>query len=158
MLRGCAAVVLAALIVLVVVAVSGCGGDGGGDGDQLSQAEYRKQAAAICTQANAQKDKAVAKAYENPTKAGIASNDDKQIAVEILAELALPPIATMNDELRGLAAPGGTEVKAEQMVDAFEAEVAKLEANPNSVLNGGGEFQEANELARELGLRSCSEI
>lgn len=146
-------------VVGVVVAVAalafGCGGD---DDDSLTKAEYRKQANALCLQGNDQKDNAIREGFEDPKKAGITAKGEAG-TIEVLTELALPPIVAMTEELKELGGPEGEEEKAEEMVEAIEAEIDEIEANPKAVATGsGGEFNEANKLADELGLESCAKV
>lgn len=155
MLRGLAGIVLVG--IFLIAAVSGCGG---GDDDSLTQAEYRKQANAICSEGNDQKNKAVGEAYKDPKKAGI-TGDGKTAQLELLNNVALPPIISMTEELASLGGPSGEEEKAEALVEALEAEIDELETNPETVIDAsanGGEFAKANKLATELDLKACSEI
>jgi hypothetical protein len=139
---------------LAVLAIgAGCGG---GDDDSLSKAEFVKQADAICTQKEAEKNKALEAGFQQAGKEG---KKGKKVEEELVTDTALPPISEMTEELGDLGAPSGEEDKAEAMVEAFEEEVEKIEGDPGSVLTGaGGEFAKANKLAKEMGLKVCSQI
>jgi hypothetical protein len=147
--------VLAGVFVFAALVV-GCGSGSGSD-SSLTKVEYVKQADAICLRQNNVKGQGIQDAYTNPKKAGIQSKGNKA-QEELLTKVALPPIATMAEELGELDPPSADKGKAEAMVAALEEENKKLAANPASILSGGGEFLEANKFARELGLKDCAQI
>jgi len=141
-------------VVAALAVVAGCGGDS--DDDSLTKAEYTQQANAICQQGEDEKNKEIQAAVNDPKA---ISGQGQEGELELLTEFALPPIATMTEELSDLGGPSGEEEKAEALVEAFEEEIEKIEANPKSVISGsGGEFAEANKLAGELDLKACGLI
>ena len=143
-------------LLMATMVASGCGG--GDDDSSLSKAEFTKQANAICSKRENEKNEALTKGYENPEKYGIDSKG-KKAEEELISKLALPPIVTMTEELGELGAPEGQEEKVEAMVRAFDDEVGEIETDLKGVLTGEvGEFAEANKLAKELGLDACSSI
>jgi hypothetical protein len=143
-------IAVAALLALA----SGCGG--GSDDDSLTKAEFSKQGNAICTRANADQQKALTAAYAKLNKEGAKG---KKVEEDLISNTALPPIAKMTEELADLGTPEGEEEKAEQMVEAFEEEVQKIEDDPAGALSGTvGSFDEANKLAGEFGMNSCASV
>ena len=142
--------------VLAVLAVGvGCGGDDD-SGSSLTKAEFTKQADAICKKQEEKKNNALTTAYE---KLGKEGKEGKKAQEEVIADVALPPISQMTEELADLGAPEGEEEKAEEMVAAFEEEVQKIEDDLPGTLSGKvGNFDKANKLAKEMGLKDCSLI
>lgn len=152
MLRGIVGMLVG--IVVIAAVATGCGGS---DDDSLTKAEFTKQADAICKQGEEEKSKGLEEAINNPKEK--LKSEGEEAEIELLTKYALPPIAEMTEELADLGGPEGQEEKAEAMVKAFEKEISKIEANPKSVTSGsGGEFAEANKLARELELKACGLI
>ena len=148
-------VFIALVGVLAVLVVAGCGGDGD---DSLTLAEYKEQASAICKKQQEEKSNGIETAFSEPEKVGVTGQGVKA-QLEILDELALPPIVEMTEELDALEPPDAQAKKAEAMVVAFEDEIEKIEGNKKAVLDGDvGDFVDANKLARELGLKPCSGI
>ena len=146
-----------AVLAFVVAALIGCGGDSS-TSNTLTKAEFIKQADAMCRQAENQKNKDVEAAFDNPKKSGIsqegAKGDD-----ELVNEVALPPLRKMTEELSELGAPEGQEETVEAMIAAMEAEIEKIGANPEKAIRGEvGLFEEADRLAKKLGLETCSLI
>jgi hypothetical protein len=140
---------VAALLALT----SGCGGS---DDDSLTKAEFSKQGDAVCKRANADQQKALAAAYTKLNKEGAKG---KKVEEELISNTALPPIAKMTEELGDLSAPEGEEAKAEEMVEAFEKEVQKIEDDPGGALSGTvGSFDEANKLALGFGMKNCGAV
>jgi hypothetical protein len=147
-------VVVSVIGVLVVLAIGvGCGG---GDDDSLSKADFVKQADEICARKEAEKNKKLEASFQQLGKEG---KSGKQAEEELVTDAALPPISEMTEELKDLGAPSGEEDQADAMVEAFEAEIEKIEDDPASVINEtGGEFAKANQLAKQMGLKVCSQV
>jgi hypothetical protein len=150
--------ILGVLVGVVVIAAVATGCGGGDDDDSLTKAEFTKQGNAICLQSENEKNEDLQDALSNPEKYDVEQRNAKG-ELELLEKVALPPIVKMTEELAALGAPSGEEEKVEAVIAAFEEEIEKIEANPQSVVSGtGGEFTEANKLAREIGLRACNSI
>jgi uncharacterized membrane protein YdbT with pleckstrin-like domain len=147
--------IVALLVGVVVVLVAGAG-CGGGDDDSLSTAEFVKQADAICTNREAEKNKNLEAAFQKANQEGAKG---KEVEEKLVTETALPPIREMTEELSDLGAPSGEEDQVESMIAAFEAEIEKIEGDPASALTGsGGSFEKADQLAQGLGLKACSQV
>jgi hypothetical protein len=144
------AIVLASL--LIAVAGAGCGSGSSSTADSastpLSKAEFRKQAGAICE--NAQKER------KEGQKEAVAKGEEAGSAEEakVTTEALLAPVRTMTAELSELGAPKGQEKQVQAIVAAFEAGIASLEANPTSP-QAASAFAKADKLAIEYGLTDC---
>jgi hypothetical protein len=148
--------VVASIVGILVVLAMGVGCGGGDDDSSLSKAEFVKQADEVCTRAESKKNKDLEAAFQQLGKEG---KSGKQAEEELVTGTALPPISEMTEELKDLGAPSGEEDQVDAMISAFEEEVEKVEGDPASVINGsGGEFNKANQLAKEMGLEACSQI
>lgn len=148
--RGLIAVLLGVFAIALVGA--GCGG-GDDTGSGLTKAEFVKQGDAICAKADAKKNSDLKSAFEQQAKEGKQLN--KSIERQLVTEVALPPVATMTEELADLGAP---DEKAGAIVTAYEDGVSAIEDDPGSVLNGSNPFEEPDKLALEYGFKRCSEI
>jgi len=146
-------VALLGVLAILVVGV-GCGGDDD-EGGSLTKAEFAKQADAICARQESEKNKALEKAYAD---AGQGAGQQKE-QERIIADVALPPVAVMAEELADLGTPSGEEEKAEEMVEAIEAEVGKIEDDVAGTVEGKvGTFDKANKIAQEFGMKACAAI
>jgi hypothetical protein len=131
-------------IVGFAIVASGCGS---GDSEPLTKADFAKQANAICAKAEEERNK------------GSKELADKEVAspeeAEVASEALLGPVSTMTEELGELGPPKGDEKQVEAIISAFEAGLAKLEAEPTSERSAFA-FAKANELALDFGLTSCT--
>jgi hypothetical protein len=133
---------------------AGCGGDGGGGGE-LSAEEFRQQADAICEDFEAQLDD-----VEPPT-----SPDD----IQRFVNEAVPIIEDGTNELNSLDPPAEfreewtriSEINDENLDtiravrDALESD--NLEEATRLMQDAGGNEEEADRLAREIGLTECGQ-
>jgi hypothetical protein len=138
----------AALLVGLLV---GCGGGGGGD--RLSEEEFRQQADAICADFEGRLD-----ALEPP-----ASADDLQRFVQE----AIPIIEEGNAQLKALSPPEEFEARWNRAMEINDANLATVRELRDAIEEGdtaraqelfqevGSEEEEANRIARELGLENC---
>jgi hypothetical protein len=138
----------AALLVGLLV---GCGGGGGGD--RLSEEEFRQQADAICADFEGRLD-----ALEPP-----ASADDLQRFVQE----AIPIIEEGNAQLNALNPPEEFEARWNRAMEINDANLATVRELRDAIEQGdnaraqelfqevGSEEEEANRIARELGLENC---
>jgi len=144
---------LAAAVAILAI-VAGCGG--GDDNSSLTKEEFSQKGNAICSRATADQQKALTDTYRKLEKEGA---EGKKAEETIVKTAALPPIAKMTEELGDLGTPEGEEAKAEEMVKAFEAEVRKIEEDPQGALQGTvGSFDKANKLATQFNMEACAGI
>lgn len=145
---------LAAPLIAVALAFAGCGG---GDDEGLSKAEYVKQADAICQKASDQLDKDSQAAVQ---ALGTDSPTDEQLA-KIATDVAIPNLEKQLSDLKALAAPKDDESTVDALYSDVGGAIAKVKADPVSLINSGGSdvspFASANEKAKAYGLKVCGE-
>jgi hypothetical protein len=73
-----------------------------------------------------------------------------------LTNSALPAVEKMTEELGELGPPPGDSQKVRAIVDAYEAGIKKIEADPGNLTAVINTFTKANQLAEEYGLTDCS--
>lgn len=135
-------------IAILAVAASGCGGGGG----QLSAAEYREQANAICAKAN--DDLRALPAPQSPDELTDYVDDARPIIEEAVSDL------------EDLEPPDELQRAADRWNDQNKRALDELEGLRNASLTEiqqkAGEFQQINDEANriaseELGLQECAE-
>jgi hypothetical protein len=143
-----------AVAAIVAMAVSACGGGDGGGGE-LSAEEFRQQADAICAEFEAKLD-----AVERP-----ASADD----VERFVNEAVPIIEDGTRELNALDPPEEFEDEWTRVVEINEENLETIRGVQAAYEDGdlkeaqrllqeaGGNEEEADRLAREIGLTKCGQ-
>jgi hypothetical protein len=144
----------AAALVPVALLAPACGGGNGGGGE-LSADEFRQQADAICAEFEAKLD-----AVERP-----ASADD----IERFVNEAVPIIEEGTNELNALDPPEEFEDEWTRVVEINEEnletirgvqaayEDGDLEEAQRLIQEAGGNEEEADRLAREIGLTKCGQ-
>lgn len=151
-------IAILATAVAVVALMGGCGGgsDSGSSTASLSKAQYIKQGDAICAKAEKKKNTDLEAAFEEGSKGNKPLS--KAAEQELVTTVALPPIATMTEELAALGEPDTEGEEAAAVVAAFEDGVQTIEDDPAAVLKGSDPFAEADKLAAQLGFKACDEI
>jgi hypothetical protein len=141
------------MAAIVAMTVSACGGGDGGGG--LSAEEFRQQADAICAEFEAKLD-----AVERP-----ASADD----IERFVNEAVPIIEDGTNELNSLQPPEEFEEEWTRVEEINEEnletirnvqaayEDGDLEEAQRLLQEAGGNEEEADRLAREIGLTKCGQ-
>ena len=144
-------IVLFATALAVTLFMLGCGGDSA----SISKAEFIKQAEAACKKGeeSIQKDfKAFVTRYESaakPTKAELAALVNAAFSGTIEAEVR---------ELRAIEIPSGDEEQVEALIDARAESLKKAEAEPEEAIADSEKvFGKASRLAKQYGLKACSE-
>lgn len=140
------AAAVAALVTLVAVA-AGCGSDSS-TAAALKKPAFIQQANAICVEGTDERKQVTKDLAENGEDDG---SDEAAVATEALVS----PVLNMTEELGDLGAPKGDEKQVEEIVEAFEAGIANLEADPGGPKSASA-FAKANELAGEYGLTDCT--
>jgi predicted Zn-dependent peptidase len=140
---------LLAATICATLALSGCGDSEPKkvETPALTKAEFIKQADAICKATNDKMDQLGADINEN------TSMDEIQTFLE---KKAIPEMTAMVAKIRDLEPPKADEKQVDTMLDAVEAEIAKVTKNPMALM-GDGAFDAANKLAADYGLKTCSE-
>jgi hypothetical protein len=140
-------------LVLATLVAAGCGGDGGNG--ELTAEEFRQQADAICAEFEGKLD-----AIEQPS-----SPDD----LKRFVDEAVPIIEDGTQQLADLQPPAEfrdkwnrvTEINSENL-DTIKAVQAALEDDDieeaqRLIQEAGGNEEEADRLAREIGLTKCGQ-
>jgi hypothetical protein len=139
--------VLAALAAALLTGLiaSGCGG---GDPQPLSAAAFTKQANQICAQAET-KIEEEARAISKE----LSGSPEEELGNYVSHFLA-PWVGTATSELSDLGPPKKDAKQVEEMIAAYEATLAEIEAEPKLALSKDP-FATANKMATELGLHDC---
>lgn len=138
-------VVILALLLGAVAMVS-CGGSG--DSGPLKKPAFVEEANAICVEAEEER--------KQGTEDLVNDDDvDPSEEAEVVSEALVAPVQTMTEELSDLGPPKGDEKQVEAIVAAFEAAVAKVEADPVGA-EAKLPFAKANGMALEYGLTDCT--
>jgi len=145
---------VAVLSIAAAFAAAGCGGDGGG-GEALSAEEFREQADSICNDFEAQ-----LREVEPPT-----SPDD----IERFVDEAVPIIEDGTGELNSLQAPSEFQDEWDRVVEINEGNLDTIRAVRDALDNddlaeaqrlmeeAGSNEEEADQLARDIGLTECGQ-
>jgi hypothetical protein len=154
-------------IALALAGVAGgCGGGGSDSGDKgggatvttgsLSKAEFVKQGDAICKKAGAG---LLADTREYMEKNGLDAEHEPSEAQqgELITQVLAPQIQTELDGIAALGAPAGEADEVQEFLDAAEAALAKVEADPGVIVEGPDPFEDANEKEQDLGFTVCGE-
>jgi hypothetical protein len=145
-------------VLLLAIGAIGCG-SGGGD-TTITNAEFAKQADAICAKAWKKREAAVEAAFKANEKTGkVSKAQEEEQLVEVITDAALPPLAQMTEELNDLGVPASNAAQAEEMVDAFEAAVTEVEEDPEQFTEGkANPLKTATKLASNQKLKACADI
>lgn len=145
--------------VACCVSLTGCGGgdEPATSDDQasetqaraLTKAELIEQGDAICRASNEKIDVADDRFIdpENPTEAEFRAAINDTLIPEVKGQIS---------DLRALEAPAEDVDTITAILDALEAELAKVEADPLFILDDGA-FADANELAQDYGFEVCGQ-
>ena len=141
---------------MAVVLVAGCGGDDDEGGfspvvsDSLSKVEFLRQADEIC---HSTESRIEAAADDLVTSKQDPSPEEVD---EVAINIVVPALESEIAAIGALAAPEGDEDEIQAILDATEAGIAEIEADPQALLDGVPEsLAEAEELARQYGSQQC---
>jgi len=146
--------IFAALIVGLLIAGCGEESDEGGFSpivsDPLSKVEFLRQSDEICNSTESQIEAAaddLITAKEEPSPEQV-----EEVAIGIVVPALEAEVAAIG----ALGAPEGDEEQVQAILDATEAGIAEIEADPAALLEGVPEsLREAEMLAREYGSQQC---
>ena len=143
---------LALTTLALSAAALGCGGD---DEEPLSKAEFIKQGDAICKKSGDKVDAAAEKQFADLGRGETPSPSEIEAFAE---ETLVPEVSGQLEDLRELPAPEGDEDRVNEIFDAAEEALGKVEDDPAVLLEQGGDpFESANELASDYGFKECGE-
>jgi hypothetical protein len=158
--------IIAALVCAAfAVAVAGCGGGDdststtastgvsgatGASGAPLTKEQFIQQADQICQQGNDATQQAANQLFggQKPT--------DEQVTQFVNDSLA-PAIQTEIDQIGALTPPAGDEDDIQAMLGAVSDALDQIKQDPSSLLasDNEGPFAQADQLARDYGLKVC---
>ena len=128
---------------------SGATGATGATGEALSKDEFIKQADQIC----ADGDKSINEAF-NALGSGEPSQQEQQ---QVVTDTVVPEIQGEIDGISALTPPAGDEEEVSAILDAAQSAVDQTKEDPTLLTQGQDPFQEANQLAKEYGLKVCGQ-
>lgn len=141
---------LIALTACSTLALAGCGENetkAAAEPSALTKAEFIKQADAICAASEARIEKLGSEISENSSMEEITAFLEKKV---------IPELTSTVEKVRDLEPPKADADEVDAMLDALEAEVAKVKETPIAIM-GDDAFADANKLAADYGLTTCAE-
>jgi hypothetical protein len=128
---------------------SGATGATGATGEALTKDEFIKQADAIC----ASGDKTINEAFD-ALGPGEPSGQEQE---QVITDTVVPEVQGEIDGIRALTPPAGDEEEVGAILDAAQSAVDEVKADPSLLTEQNAEdpFKEANQLAKEYGLKEC---
>jgi hypothetical protein len=132
------------------------------NGPSLKKAEYIAKGDAICEkvpQGYQPLFAKVTKELEKEEKAQKRKIPSKEKEEETNLKAAVPPLHTAVEEFGKLGSPKGDEEIAQEVVDALQAAVDGLEADPSLPLTGkGSPFEEFVKVTQGYGFKFCPQL
>ncbi|MGH9036025.1 MAG: hypothetical protein ACRD0O_09690 [Acidimicrobiia bacterium] len=135
-----------------LVLVAGCGSDE----KPLDKATYLERAKTICREGNEELAKASQEAFKD-LKAG-----EKPTAEQLKSyarEVVVPMVRKQVEALRDLPGPKGAADQADEIYDAFEEALDRIDEKPSLLTetpNIADLFREADELSKKYGFAVCT--
>lgn len=136
------------LVLMVMVLAAACGGE-----EEISKDEYLKRAKEICDQGNKDLEKATDEAFANIKEGETPSEERIQ---DYARTIVVPMVRRQVQDLRNLPKPKGAADQVDEIYDAVEETLDKIEADPDLLLNSQGLFKEADDLAKKYGYEVCT--
>jgi hypothetical protein len=144
---------LAVTALFALAALAGCGGGDSTASEPQPQAQFVKQAEAICTQSH-KKVQGEYRAFEEAAP-GRGTPAGKQLE-EFAETVVVPSLETQLDQLDELGPPQGAEAKANAYFETLEGVIEEGESNP-SALVGSTPWQRLGKAAKAVGLKECGD-
>ncbi|HEX8744934.1 MAG TPA: hypothetical protein VF712_17550 [Thermoleophilaceae bacterium] len=145
---------LAAAPLAAALALAACGGD---DDKGPSKDEFVQKADAICAKSDREGEAIAKRSFENPKK---PTPEEAQAAIREAVPMQKEALA----ELKALEEPEGDEQTLDEYYAAIEKGITTFETaaeDPQLSLEllaaGDAPFAEANELAKEYGMKDCAD-
>jgi hypothetical protein len=132
---------------------AGATGATGATGEPLSKEEFIVQADAVCKAG----DKKIDAAAKETFSGGQPSQAEQE---QFVTEDVVPNIQEQIDGLRALTPPEGDEDEVSAILDSAQDAIDQIESDPSALTegaNGDDPFAEANQLAKEYGLKVCGQ-
>jgi hypothetical protein len=115
----------------------------------LTKAAFLKAGNAICSRATQGMDRVGMTFFKSP------GHPTKEETIAFARKVAVPTAQHELDQLRALSPPKEDEARVKAILDASQAAVDKVRANP-SLLGENNGSDRANRLARAYGLIACA--
>jgi hypothetical protein len=146
----------AAISFVAVALLSGCGDDSNEGGfspvvsDPLSKVEFLRQSDEICHSTESRIEAAA-----DDLLTGKSDPDPGEVE-EVAINIVVPALESEVAAIGALGAPEGDEDKVQAILDATEAGIAEIEADPQALLDDVPKsLRKAEELARAYGSQQC---
>ena len=114
--------------------------------EAISKTAFITQADQICKESNDELDAEGRKLGNSPSKSEVES---------FASDSVVPAIQQQLDQIRALGVPAGDEDQVNAILDAAQADLDKLEADPSLLESNSDVFADANKLANDYGLKVC---
>lgn len=140
-------------LVVGLALVAGCGGDGE---KALSKDEYLKRASTICREGNQELAEASQEAFKD-VKAG-----EKPTAEQLeryARDVVVPMVRKQVEELRALPEPEGAADQVDEIYDAFEQALDRVDDKPSLLTDNPNVFdvfKKADQLSKKYGFPVCT--
>jgi hypothetical protein len=138
---------LAACALTVGVAVGACGGDE----EEISKAEFVRQASQICLEGGEE--------ISNASREQLGRGQPTEAELEeFVPETLVPAVEDQLDQIRDLGAPPDDEEEVEAILTETEEALSEIEDDPALILETGKDnpFSRADQLLIEYGLEACA--
>ena len=151
-------IALFACIVPFALIAAGCGSSNDTTSTaSLTKAQFLKQGNAICAAGNKEINEGFKSFFE---KSNLKKNEEPSKAQkeEAAETILIPAIRKDVDGIRALGAPEGEEEQVEEILDAAEEALEKVESDPTAAFNENNDaFANVNKMSSEYGLTACGE-
>jgi len=139
---------ISAAVLAAAVVAAGCGGGS----DDLTKAEFDKQANAICKKGNQEIDKAANSVFT--TKQAPSKADFEKFANDTL----IPSVQKQIDQISDLNPPSADEDQVNAIVDEAQSALDQVKKDPTILENEKADpFKKANQLANAYGMNVCGQ-
>jgi hypothetical protein len=129
-------------------ASTGATGATGATGEALTKQEFIKQADQIC----ASGDKTINEAFNG---LGNGQPSDQEFE-QVITDTVVPEVQGEIDGIRALTPPAGDEDAVSAILNAAQGALDEVKDDPSVLQDQQGDpFQEANQLAKDYGLKEC---
>ena len=128
----------------------------GGGRETIAKDEYLKRARTICREGNQELAQATQKAFKD-LKQGEKPTPDQLEAYA--RDVVVPMVRQQVKELRALPDPQGAGDQVEEIYDAFERALDRIDEKPSLLTENPdvfGLFKEADDLSRKYGFPVCT--
>lgn len=147
------ALCLAVCLAVGSVLLAGCGDEGQ---ETLSKAEYLEQAKEICREGNQELAEASRKAFQDVQQGEAPSEEQLE---NYARDVVVPMVRDQVKQLRALPAPEGGAGEVDEIYDAFERALDRIDENPSLLTDNPDVFdlfKEADELSKKYGYAVCT--